>query len=225
MVNGGQGAGIGERQLRSKRAETRHGREGPKRWRPSTALLQDGAARGGEPVYVVAGMIKPVPQQPSASADEIPFWQAKRLEQMTQAEWESLCDGCGRCCLNKLEEEGTGNTFFTDVACRLLDTAACRCRDYANRKAKVPDCVKLTAHSVQRIPWLPPTCAYRLLAEGRDLYWWHPLLSGDPETVHLAGVSVRGRVKLSEDDVPDDKLEEHIVSWPGKVPKGPRGKA
>jgi uncharacterized cysteine cluster protein YcgN (CxxCxxCC family) len=151
--------------------------------------------------------------------DETPFWRRKKLAQMTRAEWESLCDGCGRCCLNKLEDIDTGDTVFTDVGCRLLDTQACRCRDYARRREKVSDCVKLTPRNVKRIPWLPPTCAYRLLAQGRDLYWWHPLVSGDPDTVHAAGVSVRGRVKLSEEQVGDDDLERHVVSWPGKVPK------
>ena len=154
------------------------------------------------------------------SPPEVPFWRRKSMEQMSAREWESLCDGCGRCCLNKLEDEDTGNTFFTDVACRLLDTESCRCRDYANRQKKVSDCVRLTPRSVRRIVWLPPTCAYRLVADGRDLYWWHPLVSGDPDSVHAAGISVRGRIKYSEKDVPDDKLEEHIVSWPGKVPRG-----
>ena len=153
-----------------------------------------------------------------------PFWLTKSLEQMTKAEWESLCDGCGRCCLNKLEDIDSGATHFTDVGCRLLDTHACRCTDYAHRQARVPDCVRLTARNVRRIVWLPPTCAYRLLAEGRELYWWHPLVSGDAETVHLAGVSVRGRVSLSEKQVPDAKLPEHIVKWPGRFPKAAREK-
>jgi uncharacterized cysteine cluster protein YcgN (CxxCxxCC family) len=149
-----------------------------------------------------------------------PFWKTKRLSQMTRAEWESLCDGCGRCCLNKLEDVDTGNTFFTNVACKLFDAKACRCKDYARRKQKVPDCVKLTPRNVRRIVWLPPTCAYRLVAEGRDLYWWHHLKSGSRKTVHEAGVSVRGRDVVSEVGVPDEQLEEHIVSWPGQVPKG-----
>ncbi|MGE3147597.1 MAG: YcgN family cysteine cluster protein [Pseudorhodoplanes sp.] len=151
-----------------------------------------------------------------------PFWQRKKLEEMTAAEWESLCDGCGRCCLNKLEEEETGHIYFTDVGCRLLDGESCRCSDYKNRNREVPDCVRLTPAKVRRLPWLPPTCAYRLLAEGHDLYWWHPLVSGDPDSVHAAGVSVRGRVAASEADVPDEKLEDHIVSWPGRVPKAAR---
>ncbi len=159
------------------------------------------------------------PAATPASSPAAPFWRTKRLSQMTRAEWESLCDGCGRCCLNKLEEEGTGKTFFTNVACRLFDAAACRCKDYAGRKRLVPDCVKLSWRNVARIVWLPPTCAYRLVAEGRDLPWWHHLVSGSRETVHQAGVSVRGKETVCESDVPDAMLERHIVSWPGKTPK------
>jgi uncharacterized cysteine cluster protein YcgN (CxxCxxCC family) len=156
--------------------------------------------------------------------DDPPFWRRKRLQEMTQAEWESLCDGCGRCCLNKLQEEGTDRTFYTSVACRLLDAHSCRCKDYANRAALVDDCVQLSPRNIRRISWLPPTCAYRLVAEGRDLYWWHPLVSGDPETVHIAGVSVRGRVADTEVNVPDEKLEDYIVSWPQKWPKGAKAR-
>ncbi|ARQ03057.1 hypothetical protein CAK95_18880 [Pseudorhodoplanes sinuspersici] len=154
------------------------------------------------------------------AADDRPFWKRKTLDEMTPAEWESLCDGCGRCCLNKLEEEDTGKLFFTDVACKLLDHESCRCKNYKTRFKKVPDCVSLTPKEVRKIDWLPPTCAYDLLAKGKDLYWWHPLVSGDPDTVHKAGVSVRGRVGASEKDVPDAELENWIVKWPGKVPKG-----
>jgi len=153
---------------------------------------------------------------------QAPFWRRKALSEMTRAEWESLCDGCGRCCLNKLIDEDTNATVFTDVGCKLLDGEKCRCRDYAHRQSKVKDCVRLTPRNVRRLKWLPPTCAYRLVAEGKDLAWWHPLVSGDPETVHRSGVSVRGRVTASEADVPDDRLEEYIVSWPGKWPKGAR---
>ena len=152
--------------------------------------------------------------------DELPFWRRKRLSEMSEAEWESLCDGCGRCCLNKLIEEGTDRTFYTDVACRLLDGESCRCKDYKNRAAKVDDCVTLTTRNINRINWLPPTCAYKLVAAGKDLYWWHPLVSGDPDTVHAAGISVRGKVSESEANVPDDRLEDYIVSWPMKWPKG-----
>ncbi len=158
-----------------------------------------------------------------AAADAEPFWRVKRMSEMTAKEWESLCDGCGRCCLNKLTDIDTNETVYTDVGCELLDGETCRCRDYAHRQAKVPDCVKLTWRNVGRLVWLPPTCGYRLVAEGRDLAWWHPLISGDPNTVHEAGVSVRGRVTANEKDVPDADLEDYVVAWPGKWPKGARG--
>jgi uncharacterized cysteine cluster protein YcgN (CxxCxxCC family) len=154
--------------------------------------------------------------------DEVPFWQSKSLEEMTDSEWESVCDGCGKCCLNKLEEEGTDRTFYTDVGCRLLDGQTCRCRDYPHRLEKVDDCVLLTPETLKTITWLPPSCAYVLLSEGKNLYWWHPLVSGDPSTVHTAGVSVRGRVRASETEVSDDPLEDYIVSWPLKLPKRAR---
>jgi uncharacterized cysteine cluster protein YcgN (CxxCxxCC family) len=152
-------------------------------------------------------------------SEDIPFWQAKRLADMTDTEWESLCDGCGRCCLVKLEEDETEHIYYTDVGCRLLDTDTCRCRDYPHRSEQVEDCLRLTPTVVDEIGWLPPTCAYRLIAEGKDLYWWHPLLSGDPETVNQAGVSVRGRVKDLEGDVPAEALDDRIVNWPLRWPK------
>jgi uncharacterized cysteine cluster protein YcgN (CxxCxxCC family) len=152
------------------------------------------------------------------AADE-PFWRRKTLGEMTRAEWESLCDGCGRCCLHKLRDEDTGELGWTNVACRLLDIGTARCSDYANRKARVPDCVKLTPKKVAAIDWLPPTCAYRLLAEGQDLPWWHPLVSGDPETVAAAGVSVRGKAIRERDAT---ALEDHLVAWPGRTPRAAR---
>ena len=165
------------------------------------------------------------PKPAEAAAGEAPFWQRKPLKEMTDSEWESLCDGCGKCCLVKLEDaDDSSRTFFTDVGCKLLDGATCRCKDYPNRTAQVKDCVRLTPRNINRIVWLPPSCAYRLLADGHDLYWWHPLVSGDPETVHQAGMSVRGRVGAMEDDVPDDQLEDRIVSWPVRWPKGARRK-
>jgi len=142
---------------------------------------------------------------------EVPFWRRKTLAEMTDAEWESLCDGCAKCCLEKLEDEDTGEIRHTEVACRLLNLHTCRCTDYANRKRFVPDCIKLTARTVAQYRWLPSTCAYRLLSEGKDLPWWHPLVSGDAAAVHRAGVSVRGRA------VPEalaGDLEDHIVEWP-----------
>ena len=146
---------------------------------------------------------------------ELPFWKTKTLTTMTRSEWESLCDGCGRCCLHKLRDEDTEALAWTEVACRLLDTTSCFCRDYANRRDHVPDCVKLTPKRLAKIDWLPPSCAYRLVAEGKDLPSWHPLVSGDPSTVHSSGASVRGRV-VSERAAGD--LEDHGVDWPGEWP-------
>jgi uncharacterized cysteine cluster protein YcgN (CxxCxxCC family) len=140
------------------------------------------------------------------------FWRRKTLSEMTREEWESLCDGCGCCCLHKLEDEDSGELYFTNLACRLLDRDTCRCSDYAQRFQRVPDCISLRAEDVRKFAWLPSTCAYRLLAEERELPEWHPLLTGDPNSVHRAGVSARGRC-VSETDAADD-IEEHIVDWP-----------
>lgn len=147
-----------------------------------------------------------------------PFWKRKTLDEMTRAEWESLCDGCAKCCLVKLEDEDTGKLFYTDAACRLLDSQTCRCTDYRNRSRLVPDCVTLTPARLRKIDWLPPSCAYRLLSEGKDLPSWHPLVSGDPETVHRAKMSVRGRA-TSEDDIPFEDILDHVVAWPKRVAK------
>ncbi|MEM1202712.1 MAG: YcgN family cysteine cluster protein [Acidobacteriota bacterium] len=132
--------------------------------------------------------------------EETAFWRRKTLEQMTTGEWESLCDGCGRCCLVKLEDADTGEVETTNVACRWLDLRTCRCTDYPNRTRNVAGCVQLTPQMTRDTTWLPSTCAYRLIAEGRELYPWHPLLSGDPESVHRAGISVRAKV-VSESEV------------------------
>ncbi len=142
-----------------------------------------------------------------------PSWKTTALEEMSDDQWESLCDGCGRCCLNKLEDWDTGEIAWTNVACKLLNSETCRCRDYDQRQAEVPECINLTPKSVHELTWLPPTCGYRLIAEGRDLYWWHHLVSGDPDTVHLAGVSVRGRIVAEAGMEPED-YERHIVEWP-----------
>jgi uncharacterized cysteine cluster protein YcgN (CxxCxxCC family) len=141
------------------------------------------------------------------------FWETRPLEELTREEWESLCDGCAKCCLRKLEDEDTGEVYYTDVACRLLDRTTCRCRRYSHRLKLVPDCVRLTPEAVQRFAWMPSTCAYRLVAEGKPLPPWHPLISGDPKSVHRAGMSVRGRV-VSETDVDDAEIEQHLVDWP-----------
>jgi uncharacterized protein len=151
-----------------------------------------------------------------------PFWKEKPLEAMSEAEWESLCDGCARCCLVKLEDEDSGVYHFTDVGCRLLDAPSCRCRNYPERQAHVSDCVKLTPSEARALPWLPPTCAYRLVAEGKDLAWWHPLVSGSAESVHEAGISVRGRVAGSEDDYDISGLMRRIRRWPGRAPSPAR---
>ena len=139
-----------------------------------------------------------------------PFWQVKTLAEMSVREWESLCDGCGQCCLHKLEDIDTGEVALTNVACKLLDVESCRCTNYACRKQHVSDCERLTAETVPDLYWLPETCAYRLLDEGKDLEWWHPLVSGDRETVHEAGISIRGHA-VSETGVED--LEEHVTNW------------
>lgn len=148
-----------------------------------------------------------------------PFWRVKPLDEMTPDEWESLCDGCARCCLVKLEDEDTGEIHFTDIGCTLLDAKGCRCRDYRNRSRRVHDCVTLTPGAVRTLTWLPVTCAYRLVSEGKDLPDWHPLVSGSPDSVHEAKISVRGRVHASEDDLAQERWPERIVLWPNRTPR------
>jgi len=146
-----------------------------------------------------------------APAAEPPFWHTTPLKAMTRPQWESLCDGCGRCCLHKLEDADTGQVHYTEVACWLLDIGTCACKDYPGRQKKVPDCVELSPEKLSMLMWLPSTCAYRLLDQGKPLPWWHPLVSGDPDSVHRAGISVRGRV-ITESKA--DFLDYHVVTWP-----------
>lgn len=154
-----------------------------------------------------AGPRKPPPLRPR-------FWERVPLKAMTRTEWEALCDGCGKCCLNKLEDAATGEVTLTRVACRLLDDRTCRCSSYANRKVLVPACIVLTAKTIARHAyWMPETCAYRLIWMGRQLPAWHPLLTGDPESVHAAGVSVRG-LTVPEHEVSAEDWEDYAIEEP-----------
>ena len=143
-----------------------------------------------------------------------PFWETKALAEMTVREWESLCDGCGLCCLVRFEDEDTGEVIPTRVHCRLFDPQACTCSDYANRKKQVPDCIKLTPNNIEALAWMPRSCAYRRLQEGRPLAKWHPLISGSRETVHTEGVSVRCQTisELALDE-PEDALDFEAPEW------------
>lgn len=140
-----------------------------------------------------------------------PFWKTKSLADMNRAEWESLCDGCGRCCLHKIEDMDTGKLYFTSVVCHLFDAQACRCTRYPERSTLVPDCLVLTADNLAQINFLPDTCAYRLLNEGQDLPAWHPLVSGKANSAHQAGISVRGKV-ISEAYVHPDDLVNYVAA-------------
>ena len=146
------------------------------------------------------------------SLEKEPFWKTKSLVEMTPEEWESLCDGCARCCLHKVEYKDTGEVYYTNVACRLLDLWSCRCTSYQNRIRQVPTCLVMTPTKAKDLQWLPGTCAYRRVALGKELDWWHPLVSGDLKTVHEAGISVRGKV-LPEEYVHPDELEKHVIQW------------
>lgn len=138
------------------------------------------------------------------------FWETTALEEMTPAQWESLCDGCGRCCLEKLEDEDSREIYYTNVACRLLNLSNGRCKDYANRSRRVPTCITLSLKDLKDPYWLPSTCAYRLLAEGQPLPAWHPLVSGDPDSLRLASRSILGRI-ISETQAGD--LSQHLIDW------------
>ena len=142
------------------------------------------------------------------------FWKHKPLKSLTSEEWEALCDGCGKCCLNKLEDEDTGEVALTRIACRLLDDQSCKCGQYPIRHQFIPDCIVLKPSNIdENAYWMPKTCAYRLLWSGQPLFDWHPLISGNPETVHTANISVRG-MTLSEFDINDEDWEDHIIEEP-----------
>ena len=141
-----------------------------------------------------------------------PFWQTKSLDQMSTDEWESLCDGCGKCCLLKLEDEDSGDIYFTDICCVQFDSDSCRCSDYENRATLVSDCLQLSADNIDQINSLPKTCAYRLLQQGEELPEWHPLIAGNSHRIHQSGNSVMGRV-LSEQHVHPNEVEERIIHW------------
>ena len=147
----------------------------------------------------------------STNPDELPFWRRKRLDEMTATEWEALCDGCGRCCMLKLEDEDTGDIHLTRLSCKLLNIGECRCAHYGTRHDKVPDCLALNSDMVRELSWLPPTCAYRLVEQGQDLAWWHPLVSGSVDTVHEAGISVRDWA-IPETKARADKLYKYLVA-------------
>ena len=138
------------------------------------------------------------------------YWAHTPLSEMTQQEWEALCDGCAKCCLHRLEDDETQEIHYTNVCCRYLDQSTCSCTDYANRSINVPDCVTVTLEILQDPYWLPETCAYRLLAQGDPLPAWHPLVSGTPETVITSANSVGGR---AVNELEADNLEQHIIEW------------
>ncbi len=143
---------------------------------------------------------------------DIPFWKKKSLAEMTKDEWESLCDRCGKCCLHKIEYEDTGEVFYTDIICKYLDEKTCMCREYKRSAELVPDCIKVRPEDVKKFFWLPATCAYRLISEGKDLKEWHVLLSRDSESVHKAGISIREKV-VPESTVSECEMDSHIIDW------------
>jgi uncharacterized cysteine cluster protein YcgN (CxxCxxCC family) len=138
------------------------------------------------------------------------FWETTPLQVMDGEQWESLCDRCGKCCLEKFEDEDTGRIVYSNVACRLLDVETCRCGDYLHRRSRVADCISLAPAVLEDPRWLPETCAYRLVAEGKPLHHWHPLISGDPQSVHVAGQSIYGRA-IAEDEADDPLM--HLIDW------------
>jgi uncharacterized cysteine cluster protein YcgN (CxxCxxCC family) len=156
---------------------------------------------------MVAGMQDPIDRTGLRAR----FWERFPLEELPPDEWEALCDGCAKCCLLKLEDEDTGEVAYTNVACRLLDLATCRCGNYRLRRQLVRGCVKLDRDNLDEVlAWMPESCAYRRVHEGRGLAAWHPLISGDPASVHRAGVSLRGRM-VAEYDVDEEELEDFVI--------------
>jgi hypothetical protein len=140
------------------------------------------------------------------------FWETTALSDMSEEQWESLCDGCARCCLHKLEDAESGEVFYTAVRCGYLEESSCRCSDYPRRSQLMPNCLDLRREDIEALHWLPATCAYRLLFEGKPLYHWHPLISGSTASVHEAGISIRGRA-VSDEFVHPDGYDEHIIHW------------
>lgn len=151
--------------------------------------------------------------KPETTTETIAWWKQKELSEFSNDEWESLCDHCAKCCLNKLEDEDDGTVYYTDIACNLLDGKTCRCSNYLERQKLMPDCVRLTPQNLEQLYWMPPSCAYRLIYEGKDLPSWHHLVSGSKETIHTEGESVIGKFVFSK-DTDEDEWEDRIVDWP-----------
>lgn len=168
-----------------------------------TMAARDLEARKGAPIL-------PCGDSGISMSADTRFWKTKTLAEMSAAEWESLCDGCGKCCTVLLRDEETGAVYETDVACRLYDPQTRRCVDYARRHRRVKDCVRMDAASVPALDWMPPTCAYRLVARGADLPEWHPLVAGDRQAVIRAGAAAPTAL-LNERDVPASELEDHVT--------------
>lgn len=145
--------------------------------------------------------------------EEVPFWQRKALAEMTRDEWESLCDHCAKCCLIKLEDDEDDTIYYTDIACDLVDKKTCQCSDYWNRTTLVPDCLQLTMDNLDQLYWMPPTCSYRLIDEGKALPEWHHLITGNKEAIHQAGDSIAGRFFYAK-QIKEEEWEEHVVEWP-----------
>lgn len=159
---------------------------------------------------VIQSWLQPNLRNGCADLADTPFWE-RPIDQLTRDEWEALCDGCGKCCLHKVEDEDTGRIYPTNVACKLLDLNSCQCADYRHRRMHVPDCIRLSRRTIDKYPWLPSTCAYVLRAKDEKLPDWHYLVCGDREAVHRAGISVKGRA-ISE--LHAGPLENHIVEQP-----------